>query len=95
MVVRDLDGSPRAVDEPQGEVLVITFQLTVPMANLRARSGVLTATGVPQNPVDEAVPMIEGRWVLPRRCVADHVLLAMGPRPAGSLEDVVTPSSAL
>ena len=65
---------------PHGEVAFFNFQLALPVANLHAISTIIRADGQRENPAEGMLPMIEGRFVLPRSRVAPHVLEHMGIR---------------
>jgi hypothetical protein len=61
---------------PQGEVLVLNYQLLVPAANL-VLSRILLPGGQMSNPVDGMPPVLAGRWVLPRGKLRPEVLAAL------------------
>lgn len=65
-------------ETPKGEVAFFNFQLVVPVANLQAPSTVLLAGGQRSNPAEGMLPVLQGRWVLPRGRVRPHVLDALG-----------------
>lgn len=68
-------------ETPQGEIVFFQWLLTLPMRNLCA-SRVLGADGQVGNPAEGMLPLIEGRWVLPKGRVAPHVLRSMGLLPS-------------
>lgn len=71
-------------ETPQGSMCVFTLQLVMPLGNLRA-SRLLLQNGHAENPADGMGMVLEGRWLLPRRKVATHVLQALGLEPPVAL----------
>lgn len=65
---------------PQGAVIVFGFQLVVPAANFNAVGRIMGAGGQAPNPAEGMLPIIEARFVVPRRRVAQRVLDEVFPR---------------
>jgi hypothetical protein len=65
---------------PQGDMVAFHFQLVIPAGNFNGVGRIMGAGGQMPNPAEGMLPMIDARFVVPRRRVAQRVLDEVLPR---------------
>lgn len=83
---------PDPAGNPRRHV-VMHFQLAIPEDNLVPASRVIGADGRQPSPVDGLLPMIKGRFILPRARVKPEVLRILAAK-GNAVDDVPLPAFA-